>query len=149
MRKRLFTDPSTLGKKKKMNPLARIAEQRISQAIEDGSLSFEKWKNKPLLLEDDHFVPDDLKIAYKMLKNSGYLPPEIEEKKEIQRIEDLIASTEDEHVRIKQMKKLNLMLMKVDSRRGKPQNITLQDEYYSKIVERVSLYSQAEKEPKG
>jgi len=131
-----------------MNPLARIAEQRISQAIEDGSLSFEKWKNKPLILEDDHFVPDDLKIAYKMLKNSGYLPPEIGEKKEIQRIEDLIASTEDEHVRIKQMKKLNLMLMKVDSRRGKPQNITLQDEYYSKIVERVSLYSQAEKKSK-
>lgn len=137
------------GKKKKMNPLVRIAEQRISKAIEEGSLSFEKWKNKPLSLEDDHFVPDDLKIAYKMLKNSGYLPPEIEEKKEIQRIEDLIAQTEDVHVRLKQMKKLNLLLMKVDARRGKPQNITLQDEYYSKIVERVSLHSQSKKETQG
>ena len=107
-----------------MNPLIRIAEQRISLAIEEGSLSFEKWKNKPLRLEDDHFVPADLKMAYKMLKNSGYLPPEIEDKKEIQRIEDLIAHTEDEHVRLKQMKKLNLMLMKVDARRKTPKNIT-------------------------
>ena len=132
-----------------MNPLVRIAEQRISQAIEDGSLSFEKWKNKPLHLEDDHFVPDDLKMAYKMLKNSGYLPPEIEDKKEIQRIEDLIARTEDEHVRLKQMKKLNLMLMKVDARRKTPKNIKLQDEYYSKVVERVSLHSRTEKESQG
>ena len=132
-----------------MNPLIRIAEQRISLAIEEGSLSFEKWKNKPLRLEDDHFVPADLKMAYKMLKNSGYLPPEIEDKKEIQRIEDLIAHTEDEHVRLKQMKKLNLMLMKVDARRKTPKNIKLQDEYYSKVVERVSLHSPPEKESQG
>jgi hypothetical protein len=132
-----------------MNPLIRIAEQRISQAIEEGSLSFEKWKNKPLRLEDDHFVPADLKMAYKMLKNSGYLPPEIEDKKEIQRIEDLIAHTEDEHVRLKQMKKLNLMLMKVDARRKTPKNIKLQDEYYSKVVERVSLHSHPQKESQG
>lgn len=129
-----------------MNPLIRIAEQRISQAIEDGSLTFEKFKNKPLVLEDDHFVPDDLKMAYKMLKNSGYLPPEIEEKKEIQKIEDLIARTEDEHVRLKQMKKLNVMLMKVDARRTKPLNIAVQDEYYRKIVERVPLNSEKDKE---
>lgn len=129
-----------------MNPLIRIAEQRIKQAIEDGSLTFEKFKNKPLVLEDDHFVPDDLKMAYKMLKNSGYLPPEIEEKKEIQKIEDLIARTEDEHVRLKQMKKLNVMLMKVDARRTKPLNIAVQDEYYRKIVERVPLNSEKNKE---
>lgn len=129
-----------------MNPLTRIAERKISKAIEEGELTFEKWKNKPLILHDDHFVPADLKMAYKILKNAGYLPPEIEEKKEIQRIEELIASTEDEHVRLKQMRKLNLLLMKVDARRKNPTSIMSQDDYYRKVVERISLNSQTKKE---
>ncbi len=129
-----------------MNPLTRIAERKISQAIDEGKLTFDKWKDKPLVLEDDRFVPDDLKMAYKILKNAGYLPPEIEERKEIQRIEDLIASTEDEHVRLKQMKKLHLLLMKVDARRKIPTTIMSQDDYYCKVVERISLHSQAKEE---
>jgi len=80
-------------------------------------------------------------MAYKILKNSGYLPPEIEEKKEVQRLEDLIATTEDEHERLQQMKKLNVLLMKIDARRTKPSNIAQQDDYYRKVVERVSLNS--------
>ncbi len=124
-----------------MNPLTRIAERRISQAIEDGSLTFEKWKNKPLPEDDDPQVPDDLKMAYKILKNAGYLPPEIETKKEIQQIEELIASTEDEHVRLKQMKKLNLLLIKVDAMRKGATNIASQEDYYRKIVERISIKS--------
>ncbi|MFZ5759685.1 MAG: DUF1992 domain-containing protein [Thermodesulfobacteriota bacterium] len=124
-----------------MNPLARIAERRISQAIEEGSLSFAKWKNKPLPEDADPQVPDDLKMAYKILKNAGYLPPEIETKKEIQRLEELIAATEDEHVRLRQMKKLNVLLIKVDNLRGGTTNFAAQEEYYRKIVERISVRS--------
>ncbi|MFH1216738.1 MAG: DUF1992 domain-containing protein [Pseudomonadota bacterium] len=124
-----------------MNPLTRIAERRISQAIEDGSLTFEKWKNKPLPEDDDPHVPDDLKMAYKILKNAGYLPPEIETKKEIRQLEELIAATEDEHVRLKQMKKLNLLLIKVDAMRKGGTNIASQEDYYRKIVERISVKS--------
>ena len=124
-----------------MDSLARIAEQKILEAMKTGSLTSEKWKNKPLPLDDDRHVPDDLKMAYKILKNSGYLPPEIEEKKEVQRLEDLIAATEDEHERLQQMKKLNVLLMKIDAGRKNPSNIAQQDDYYRKVVERVSLNS--------
>ena len=127
-----------------MDALSRIAEQKISKAIEEGTLGGDEWKNKPLPLDDDQFVPDDLKMAYKMLKNSGYLPPEIEAKKEIQRIEELLRSTEDEHVRVRQMKKLNVLLIKMDSLRKNPINISSQDDYYRKIVERVRLHSKSE-----
>lgn len=122
-----------------MYALSVIAEQKIQEALRKGDLNSEKWKNKPLPEEDDRFVPDDLKMAYKILKNSGYLPPEIEERKEIKRIEELIASTEDEHVRVKQMKKLSVLLMKVEARRDKPSNIANQDDYYSRVVEKVTL----------
>ncbi len=122
-----------------MDFLASIAEQKILKAMEEGDLNSSKWKNKPLPLEDDHLVPEDLKIAYKMLKNSGYLPPEIEDRKEIKRIEDLIASTEDEHERLRQMKKLNVLLMKVEEKRAFSSNIASQEDYYRKVVERISV----------
>ncbi len=122
-----------------MDSIAFIAEQKILKAMEERDLNSPRWKNKPLPLEDDHLVPEDLKIAYKILKNSGYLPPEVEERKEIKRIEDLIASTEDEHERLKQMKKLNVLLMKVEEKRSFRSNIATQDEYYRKVVEKISV----------
>jgi DnaJ homologue, subfamily C, member 28, conserved domain len=122
-----------------MDSIAFIAEQKILKAMEERDLNSPKWKNKPLPLEDDHLVPEDLKIAYKILKNSGYLPPEVEERKEIKRIEDLIASTEDEHERLKQMKKLNVLLMKVEEKRSFQSNIATQDDYYRKVVEKISV----------
>lgn len=107
--------------------------------MEEGDLNSPKWKNKPLPLDDDHLVPEDLKIAYKLLKNSGYLPAEIVERKEIRQIEDLIASTEDEHERLKQMRKLNVLLMKVDEKRTFRSNIASQDDYYRRVVEKISV----------
>jgi len=111
--------------------------------MRERDLNSPKWKNKPLPLEDDRFVPDDLKMAYKILKNSGYLPPEVEERKEIKKLEDLIASTEDEHERLKQMKKLNVLLMKVDARRSFSSNISRENDYYRKIVEKITIHSKA------
>jgi len=125
--------------------LQTIAERRIAQALKDGTLKTDGWKNKPLPLDDDSFVPDDLKMAYKILKNSGYVPPEVETRKEIQRLEDLIAKSEDCHQRVKQMKKLNVLMMKLDAQRNRPSSIEHDDEYYRKIVEKIGKDSQVNK----
>ncbi len=125
--------------------LLAIAERRITQAIENGTLRTDSWKNKPLPLDSDSFVPDDLKMAYKILKNSGFVPPEVETRKEIQKLEDLIARTEDEHQRVKQMKKLNVLLMKLDSRRSRPCSIEQDDDYYRRIVEKISVHTDGKK----
>ena len=117
--------------------LQQIAEQRIAKAIEEGSLKIDSWKNRPLPLDDDSFVPDDLKMAYKILKNSGYVPPEVETRKEIQKLEDLIVKTEDSHQRVKQMKKLDLLMRKIDAQRSRPASIEHDDVYFRKIVERI------------
>jgi hypothetical protein len=122
-----------------VDSLARIAEQKILEAMKTRTLTSEKWKNKPLPLDDDRHIPDDLKMAYKILKNSGYLPPEVEERKEVQRLEDLIAVCEDEHERLRQMKKLHVLLMKIDAKRSTPVNVAQQDEYYRRLVERITV----------
>jgi Domain of unknown function (DUF1992) len=130
-----------------MDVLSFIAEQKIAQAMQERDLNSPKWKGKPLPLDDDRFVPDDLKMAYKILKNSGFLPPEVEERKEVKRLEDLIASSEDEHERLKQMKKLSVLLMKIDAQRPSPVNLANQDDYYQKVVERITLHSKKNKTP--
>ncbi len=117
-----------------------IAERRINQAISDGSLTFDQWKDKPLVLEDDSFVPAELKMAYKLLKNSGYLPQEIMDRKEVQRLEELIASSEDAHDRLKQMRKLDVLLMKMERCCGRTVNLQSQEEYYTRVVEKVELH---------
>ena len=116
-----------------------IAERKISEAIEEGLLNIEAWRNRPLPPSNDSLIPEDLRIAYKMLKNGGYLPPEIQTKKEIQHLEDLIAATEDEHTRVKQIKKLNYLVMKLDAQRGNSTTLENQQAYYRKVVEKLTV----------
>ena len=131
-----------------MDILAVIAEQKILQAMQERDLSDSKYKYKPLPLEDDSFVPDDLKMAYKILKNSGFLPPEIEERKEVKRLEDLITSTSDEAERLRQMKKLDVLLMKINAKRPFSSSISSQHDYYRNVVERITVRSKQQKDKK-
>jgi hypothetical protein len=116
-----------------------IAERKISEALQKGQLDNESWRNRPLPMTADNMVPGELRMAYKILKNAGYLPPEIETKKEIQQIEDLLANCEDERIRVKQIKKLNFLVLKLNTMKGDAASIEGQEEYYRKIVERISV----------
>ena len=116
-----------------------IAERKISEAIQKGLLDTREWRNKSLPMTYDNLVPEDLRMAHKILKNAGYLPPEIEAKKEIQQIEDLLAACEDERTRVKQIKKLNYLVLKLNIMKGDAVNIESQEDYYRKIVERISV----------
>lgn len=116
-----------------------IAERKISEAIRKGLLDNEAWRNRPLPVTNDNLVPEELRMAHKILKNGGYLPPEIEAKKEIQQIEDLLATCEDECTRVKQIKKLHYLVSKLNAMKGDAVSIENQEEYYRRIVERISV----------
>ena len=116
-----------------------IAERKISEAIRKGQFDTKGWSNKPLPMTNDSLVPEELRMAHKILKNAGYLPPEIETKKEIQKIEDLLVSCEDECTRVKQIKKLNYLVMKLNALKGDTVNIERQEEYYRQVVERITV----------
>ena len=116
-----------------------IAERKIREALQKGLLNNEEWRNKPLPMSNDSLMPEELRMAHKILKNAGYLPPEIETKKEIQQVEDLLATCEDECTRVKQIKKLNYLVMKLNTMKGNTANIESQQEYYRQIVERISV----------
>jgi len=117
----------------------RIAERRIQEAIQNGDLDDLPGQGKPLVFEDDSFVPPDLRMAYKILKNSGFLPPELRAEKEIKNALDLLESLDDEKERYRQAQKLNLLITKANISRQRPINLEKNQVYYRKIVERVSV----------
>jgi hypothetical protein len=54
-----------------------IAERRISEAIENGELDDLPGAGRPLELDDDSLIPEDLRVANRILKNAGVAPPEV------------------------------------------------------------------------
>lgn len=87
--------------------LARLAEQKIREAIKDGELDNLPGQGKPLDLSSDSQIPADLRMAYKILKNSGLLPEEMDVQKEITSLETLIAACNDEEEKAGLKKKLS------------------------------------------
>ena len=64
-----------------------LAERRISEAIARGELADLPGEGRPLDLSDDALIPEDLRLAYRILKNAGYIPPEVEALNEIAQLE--------------------------------------------------------------
>ncbi len=114
----------------------RIAERRIEKAIRDGVFDDLPGAGKPLELEDDSHVPEDLRIAYKILKNANFVPPEVSLRKEIAKAEDLLAGMEDTKAKYRQLKKLNFLIMKLNMIRQTPASLEKNQLYEQKLVER-------------
>jgi len=114
----------------------KIAERRIQEAIKDGAFDHLPGSGKPLALESDSQVPEDLRMAYKLLRNAGYVPPEITLRKEIAKTEDLLAGMEDTEARYRQLKKLNFLIMKLNMMRCTTTRLEKDQRYEKKLVER-------------
>lgn len=123
-----------------LTALHLIAERRIEEFFQkDGGPDLSHWKNKPLPVEDLSNVPADLRMAYKILKNGGYVPEEVALRKEINRTEDLLAHCRDEQEKVKQMKKLGYLQFKLECRMGRPLQVDSDSPYYDRVVDKMTL----------
>ncbi|MDY6837361.1 MAG: DnaJ family domain-containing protein [Thermodesulfobacteriota bacterium] len=114
----------------------RIAEKRIQQAVRDGVFEDLPGAGKPLKLEDESHIPEDLRVAYKVLKNANCVPPEVSLRKEIAKTEDLLADMEDTKAKYRQIKKLNFLVMKLNVMRGTHLSFEKDQRYEKKLIER-------------
>ena len=115
-----------------------IVEKRIQEALERGDFDNLPGKGKPMPLEDDSMIPEDLRLAYKILKNAGCLPPEIELQKEIRRMEDLLKDIPDEKERYGLMKKINFQILKLNMAGRRSPLLEKQELYYGKVIEKLA-----------
>ncbi len=121
-----------------MNIFSKIAEQRIREAIENGEFEDLEKRGRPITFEDETWVPEDLRSAYRMLKNSGCIPPELELRKEVLSLRDLINTIDDDKERLRKIRELNFKLMKLGEIRKTPINFDQFPEYEKKIFEKLS-----------
>jgi len=96
----------------------RLVEERIQQAQEEGAFDNLPGKGRPLRLEDDSLVPEDLRLTYKILKNSGCLPIEMELRKEIFSLRQLLDAAVDADTRREIRRELNLLILNLNLRRS-------------------------------
>lgn len=60
-----------------------IAERKIAEALADGAFTNQSGAGEPLCLDEDPFEDPSLRMAHRLLKNSGFAPVWIEEGREI------------------------------------------------------------------
>lgn len=92
----------------------QLVEQQIRAAQEKGELSNLPGEGAPLQLEDESGVPPELRTAYRLLKNSGFLPPELEMRREALQLNNLLQQLDPtDHQASELNKRLSLLEMKL------------------------------------
>lgn len=117
--------------------IGAIAERRIREAQERGDFDDLPGAGRPLQLEDMRHVPPELRMAYTILRNAGSLPPELEERKEIQKLADMLEACEDERERVRQMERLRFLILRTRMRQHRSLQLEEHDAYYDKLLARL------------
>src|SRR5512132_3753718 len=118
--------------------IERLAEQRILEAQRKGEFDDLAGKGKPLELEDYSVLPQDLRMAYHVLKNAHVLPPEAELMKDIRILEDLLKHVEDEGERKSLAKSNQWKMIRLDILKRRSLNLTSVRDYSRKLIAKLS-----------
>jgi hypothetical protein len=105
-----------------------LAERKIEEALARGDLDNLPGAGRPLDLDDDPLVPEDVRAAYRILKNSGFVPPEVDHIREIAELERILVhqSEAEEAARVRAVKRLALLKTRIEQR------------YYDRVLERLA-----------
>lgn len=84
----------------------KLAEKKMQDALKNGDFDDLPGKGKPIILEDLYGVPPEDRMANKILKNAGVLPPQMSLRKEINELKKMILECESEQEKRELRKKL-------------------------------------------
>ncbi len=121
-----------------MDIFATIAEQKIREAMARGEFENLAGKGRPLPPDELAGVPEELRMAYKVLKNAGCLPPEVVLAKEIATLRNLVDSLEDDETRRQKLRELNFKLLRFNIMRKRPFNLDDFPDYRERVEERIA-----------
>lgn len=126
--------------------IAYVAEERIRAAAERGEFRNLPGAGKPLDLDADANIPPELRMAYTLLKNGGYLDAQAAQEegdkaleKRLDSLEAMLAQCPQERVKLRQMLKLQVMEFRAKRASGRELALEGGEEYYGKVVERISV----------
>ena len=117
-----------------------IIEAKIAEAQRAGAFDNLPGAGKPLALDDDRLVPEDVRMAYRILRNTGFVPAEVEGRKEAADLRKLIAATVDQPEKRRALAKLALLETRLEARgTGVPRA----SDYYAKLGASIGLAKSA------
>lgn len=124
-----------------MDLFDELVEANIAAAAERGEFDDLPGAGQPLNLDEDRGVPPELRAGYRLLKNAGFVPPEIETRRELANVEQLLAAATDDDTKtprlVRRQRFLELKL--AESRRGRA---LLADSHYgTRIRDRLAKAS--------
>ncbi|MCA3212633.1 MAG: DUF1992 domain-containing protein [Burkholderiales bacterium] len=73
-----------------------LIEQRIREATERGDFEGLPGTGQPVQLDDDLLVPEEVRVAHRILRNAGYVPPEALQVSQINQLVALAGRSEFE-----------------------------------------------------
>ncbi len=117
-----------------------IVEERIKQAQKQGEFDHLEGLFRPLNLEDQD-IQESWRLPVKILKNAGFLPPELELRKSIQETRKILENCDEgSSQRHGHEKKLNYLLTKLAMiRQERGCTMPLTDENYKQnLIEKLS-----------
>ena len=120
-----------------MDILAKIAEQKIREAMERGEFDNLAYHGKPLKLDDLTGVPAHLRMGYKILKNAGILPEEMQLKKDIVSLQDLLDACYDTTERSTIQKHMNEKILRYNMMMEKRSQRPTEQRYRAKILQKL------------
>jgi hypothetical protein len=117
-----------------LRALDAMAEARIEEAMRDGAFDDLPGMGRPLALDDDALVPENVRAAYRVLRNAGFVPPELELRRERAQLSALIGALDDDEARRRALAKLALLDARLEgmARRSRRDRV-----YEQKIVAKL------------
>ena len=122
-----------------MGIVDQIVERKIAEAVERGDFDALPGAGRPLEIEEDLLVPAELRVAYRLLKNAGYVPDEVKVFAEIRSAEQLLMKAGNDEERVAASARVRLLLERMGA--GRAMAMQVQSQYYEQLVERLARAS--------
>lgn len=121
-----------------------LAEEQIQSAIRRGDFEDLPGQGRPLELEDESAVPEELRVAYRLLKNAGCLPPVLGLRNEINEVEGLLNRVEIDSEQETLRCRLSLLQTRLAIYGREINLLTQQSAYREKVLRRISKHDRSD-----
>lgn len=122
-----------------MEFLDQLAEQRIREAQSRGELERLPGSGQALNLDDDSMVPPELRMAYRVLKNAGMVPPEVENLRQLRELLAGLGQTEPELAQYQRgRQRLAMLLLRLENAGLGRSSRAILAEYEEKLVRHLT-----------
>ncbi|EEE0769417.1 DUF1992 domain-containing protein [Salmonella enterica] len=117
--------------------LDQWAERHIIEAQRKGEFDNLPSRGEPLILDDDSHVPAELRAGYRLLKNAGCLPPELEQRRDAIQLLDILKSIREDDPQYHQVSR-QLSLLELKLWQAGLSTDFLHSEYAEKLLHKIN-----------